>query len=153
MFLNKIIQIILLILVTSSTIKAQVNAEKTANIISFADFLAKEQDYYRAITEYRRALFYLPDNRQKDSIEFKIGLCELKRGDFNTASSIFEKTWKKSEILGDIALKQLAYTHYLAGEYLKSLNIIDNSELIDITYLKGWNYIKLKQWDKAKTTF
>lgn len=155
MNLNKTGQIILLSVLSLSIFPQEKKTENPADIIRFADFLTGEQDYYRAITEYRRAFFYLSDTEtdRKDSINFKIGLCERKRGDFETAALIFEKTLKKSGKLSGASLKQLAYTHYLSGDFLKSLNIIGNSEEFDLKFLKGWNNIRLKQWQNAKSVF
>jgi tetratricopeptide (TPR) repeat protein len=54
-------------------------------ILLFADSLFKEGDYYRAITEYKRAHFYFPTYEKKDLILYMIGKCYYLGGKYRSA--------------------------------------------------------------------
>jgi len=130
-------------------VKSQTNFEKN-NVLSFADYLYKENDFYRAITEYKRALYYMDDN---DSVLFKIGLCERGRGNYSVAIKLFQNLIRNSESIAEKSLEQAAFCFYLSGDYRKSIDIIDNVQKPELYILKGWNYIKLMNLNKAKSTF
>ena len=49
-------------------------------LLSFAEQLMREGEYFRAITEYRRFLFYYPDDPRHAMVHFSIGLA-LYRGE------------------------------------------------------------------------
>ena len=48
----------------------------------FADYLFKEKEYYRAITEYYRILYNHTDSTQKSKILRNIGLCYFHGADY-----------------------------------------------------------------------
>lgn len=50
------------------------------SLLSFADGLTKDGEYYRAITEYRRFISYYPDDPRAGQIDLKIAQCLLAGG-------------------------------------------------------------------------
>src|SRR5215813_10284520 len=59
---------------------AELNSFSADQLIAFAEQLMREGEYFRAITEYRRFLFYYPDDPRHAMIHFRIGLA-LYRGE------------------------------------------------------------------------
>ncbi|SEA38559.1 Tetratricopeptide repeat-containing protein [Desulfuromusa kysingii] len=69
------------------------NACATNGFLSFADSLAAEKDYYRAITEYKRFLHYTPEDSRAAYAQLAIGQCLLAGERWQQADSALEKVW------------------------------------------------------------
>ncbi len=94
-------------------------------ILIFADHLFGQGDYYRAITEYKRALFYFPTYEKKDFIHYRIG---------------------KSYYLG---ARYRAALHYLAP-----LTEINNKDIrLDVKNLVGLSYLYRKDYLGSERVF
>jgi outer membrane protein assembly factor BamD (BamD/ComL family) len=50
-----------------------------AKQFAFAEALFTERDYYRAITEYKRFIFYFPQNTRIEKAAFRIGECYFRQ--------------------------------------------------------------------------
>lgn len=95
------------------------------DILLFADFLFREGDYYRAITEYKRTLFYYPTYEKRDLIKYMIG---------------------KSYYLGG--------KYRAALDYLAPLSEISNTSIrLDIKNLIGLSYLYRKDYIGAERIF
>lgn len=62
-------------------------------ILLFANSLEKEGDYYRAITEYKRYLYY----NDVDSIRYRIASIYIREGDFGNALGILNEIKNKDD--------------------------------------------------------
>lgn len=60
------------------------------NIYSYGKSLMEEGDYYRAIGEFKRLIYYFPTSSLVDSANFLVGLSYYKVGRFNESYSVFE---------------------------------------------------------------
>ena len=67
------------------------------NIYSYGKSLMEEGDYYRAIGEFKRLIYYFPRSSLVDSANFLIGLSYYKAGRFNESYSVFENFAKSKE--------------------------------------------------------
>lgn len=135
----------------------------------FADYLFKQQDYYRAIGEYKRQIYEMtkgmepkPGSRQQqkaDSINYRIGLCYIKAGKYDDAMSWFKEMeerftgYKRSVIVYNQALGMSLSGDYGASE--SELRLMDaaaekNKPNDNINYLAAWNYIYEGEWEKAE---
>ncbi len=95
------------------------------DILLFADHLFKEGDYYRAITEYKRALFYFPTYDKKDLIRYMIG---------------------KSYYMGG--------KYRVSLDYLAPLTEIRNDAIrLDIKNIVGLSYLYRKDFTGAERIF
>jgi len=90
-----------------------------AQVLGFADYLFKNAEYYRAITEYQRALYFSQSSFHKDSLQLKIGECYFKGKQHERASQIFCDIYAKSS-----NEKIRAISHYFLGcSYLHQFDI------------------------------
>jgi TM2 domain-containing membrane protein YozV len=123
------------------------------NVLKFADYLYVEGDYLRAIGEYRRYLFYFPED---DTIFYKIGLCYRNAGDTKQAIEIFNRilSEEREDQLRFKASYQIGYSHLLSGQYrisqkflektLKNTTEADRIEKLKV--LIAFNYLHQKRW-------
>jgi hypothetical protein len=58
--------------------------------LALADSLYLHNDFYDAVTEYKRFLFYSPSDSQGDYARFRLGLACRGAGDFSKAEEIFK---------------------------------------------------------------
>jgi len=132
---------------------------------SFANYLFKQKDYYRAIGEYERFIFHFPCDERAKIARFKIGLCHQKMGKFEKALVDFNKLINNEEPVRDLISNRSSFeicrTCYLSENYDRALTEIDklpksslSEELFSqILYLRGWCYLKQRQWGRAGDTF
>jgi tetratricopeptide (TPR) repeat protein len=69
------------------------NAHAEPDFLSFADSLAAENDYYRAITEYKRFLHYSPKDTRTAYAQLAIGKCLLAGQRWEEADLALKKVW------------------------------------------------------------
>jgi tetratricopeptide (TPR) repeat protein len=69
------------------------NAHAEPDFLSFADSLAAENDYYRAITEYKRFLHYSPKDTRAAYAQLAIGKCLLAGQRWEKADLALKKVW------------------------------------------------------------
>jgi TM2 domain-containing membrane protein YozV len=96
-------------------------------ILSFAKSLEKEGDYYRAITEYKRYLYY----NDVDSIRLKIALIYTKEGDLGNAIQIMKGIKNK-----DKGFKELMGWIFYKAEYFDSVKNYWEDEKLGLIYLR-----------------
>ena len=89
------------------------------NLLSFADSLAKEEDHYRAITEYKRFLHYYPSDARVSYVQLAIAQSLLSGQRWQQADLALEKVWERyPDSIEAPAAKQLyADTAYDRGDY------------------------------------
>jgi len=103
--MNRIIQHLcaIFILLPGITLAAASDGENTLHkqlspetVIAFAEYLQESGDYYRAITEYKRFLFYWPDHPDAALCRFRIGRSYLLGSDYTRAISVFQELLNES---------------------------------------------------------
>ncbi len=105
------------------------------DVLKFALFLENEKDYYRAISEYKRALFLLNLNeKKKDSILIKIA-------DLNLRLKLFDECFKTLKMVKDTLNRDYSLIKYFLflkkGEFEKARKITKFSDtLYAYTFLK-----------------
>lgn len=115
------------LLLTTGT--AQQNKFHTINNIKlFADHLFCDQDYLRAIEEYKKYL----QSVESDTVKFKIGLGYSRIGDFDNATTVFSSI-KSSSVFYDYAglekLKMYFLKNELGNLFSDSLQNISNNSI------------------------
>lgn len=124
-------------------------------------FLSKE--YFRAIDEYKRFIYFFPEDNRVGTAMYKIGMSHFKAGHFKNAINSFEAIIDKYE---DTNLSTKAY--FIISECYMKLNeagsaianlhnlitIRDDINLRDEAYYQiGWIYIEMASWEKARINF
>ena len=102
-------------------------AEEASNLLSFANALFAEEDYYRAITEYKRLLHLYPSNPYSNSIQYAIGLAYFRGEKWDSALDAFQNIQSVDENNGVGTLSQLMMgeSAYRAGDYPVAMDTFD----------------------------
>jgi len=94
----------------------------TNDVLSFADHLYAQKDYYRAITEYKRFLFLNPSSSLVPTAEYQIGMSYMNGDKLDTAVQIFSDLADKrtKEVVGRKALLMLAESYFRMKQYCEA---------------------------------
>jgi len=93
------------------------HAGTASEIRTFADSLYKEEDYYRAITEYKRHLHAFPQFADSDEVNFSIGFSYYKGNKYDAAAPYFQKLSTDNSPLAPSAQFLLGQNHFVAKKY------------------------------------
>ncbi|MCX7785382.1 MAG: membrane protein insertion efficiency factor YidD [candidate division WOR-3 bacterium] len=123
--------------------------------LDFADFLFDNQDYLRAIGEYKRILFYLTptdDNlKLKQYIQLKTAESYLKLKDYNRALFYFSQQENPYFYFGQ------ARVYFEQGDYKKTrarLHLLENTQLDkERIILAGYSYYKERNFKTGAQFF
>lgn len=107
--------------IQKSIVGAPVNQpdfSRPQTFLHLADSFADEQDYYRAITEYKKVIFLFPKYEKLDWVHFQIGKMYYEGGRFAQAKSeLIPLTESKDEKLQFLSLNYIALSYYENEEY------------------------------------
>lgn len=131
--------------------------------LRFADSLFKSENYYDAITEYKRLPFFDSTNHFRYYANFQIGLCYKYGAKYSEAIKYFvlaEINSNDDEEIFNSKILQVR-TNILRRSTLRAekiLNELDGDKRFhqhqkEIKYWRGWNYIFSDKWEKAYQTF
>lgn len=131
--------------------------------LEFAERLFAEGDYYRAITEYQRALFLLGDAPRGDWVRLRIGTAYLAGQRTEAAAHVFADLLERT---GNLRLRALAglgraRAWYRAGRYLQGMQLLEqlhlqagSAGLVDSrNYLLGCAALRAGRLDVARPAF
>ena len=95
--------------------------EGPQKMLSFADSLADEGDYYRAITEYKRALHFFPAYEKREFIQLEIGKLYYKGKRFQQSQAyLIPLTASQDPGLQQSAHGWLAMSYFYDRQYINS---------------------------------
>ncbi len=133
------------------------------NILSFADHLFDEGDYYRAITEYERFLFSFPQHPQARKAQYQIALSYFKGEKYLQAVQRFRSLAEQypDEETGTKSLYMLAETYYQKRDYDQAIETFEkflvshpHDQQADAARIrKGWCYLRQGNWRDAADEF
>lgn len=148
--MKKIILIQLLILLLSCLC-----AQEIDKINKFADQLVQEEEYYRAITEYKRVNSYFPDNTNFTQNLSNIAKCYLladhKLEAINSFKSVLKYDPVNEEAIFNIVAtySQISYFYESNNEIENYLNKFSGKNRDKLLLYSSLNYINLKKYDEA----
>jgi len=89
------------------------------DLLSFAESLSAEKDYYRAVTEYKRFLHYFPDDPRAPSAQLKMAESFLAGERWQQADQAFEKVWALYPDSAEAIIAKRAYADaaYMRKDY------------------------------------
>lgn len=143
-------------------LRADVDSPAGANpgaILSFADHLFSRGDYYRAITEYRRYLFFAPRRPNRYRARWQIARSFFKGRQWTDAAQAFAELARTPEIAAaqqQRAGVMVVVSYFQAGSYRPALQY--GERLLDahspayepqLRYLLAWCRLRLHAIDKA----
>lgn len=132
---------------------------KKNELLSFADALYYEADYYRAITEYKRVIFQFPSSREAITASFKIALSYMEGKRYEAAISQLKKFRQlyPTDPLAIEALFLIAEASFNLSHYDEALKYFEKVELGATSpdmkeraaAAKGWCLARKGSWSKA----
>jgi outer membrane protein assembly factor BamD (BamD/ComL family)/TM2 domain-containing membrane protein YozV len=157
--------ICLLLAAAASSHAAIVQAEELTpeRILSFADHLYEQGDYYRAITEYERLIFFNPRHPLAKTAKFQIAMCYYKGDKLTQAVQKFRALSNEyaKEELGRKARFMLAETYYQKKDYNQAIDVLESfltsypgDPQAEAARIKiGWSYLRQGNWRQAAEEF
>jgi tetratricopeptide (TPR) repeat protein len=132
-------------------------------IMSFADHLYEQGDYYRAITEYERVIFFYPTHTLAKKARYQIAMSYYKGEKFTQAIDRFRalSDQYRNEEIGRKSLFMLAETYYQKKDYDQAINVLDiflssypNDPQADAARINvGLSYLRQGDWRRAGEEF
>jgi TolA-binding protein len=132
-------------------------------LLIFAEQLMREGEYFRAITEYRRFLFYYPDDPRRAMVHFSIGLAFYRGESYVEAMQTFQEVtqhypntaYGKQAWLwqGESLIRQGQYTT-AEQLYLEITERFPHDRIgQQARYRRAWTLLYRRQWRDAATQF
>jgi tetratricopeptide (TPR) repeat protein len=132
-------------------------------MISFADSLYLQKDYYRAITEYERVIFFYPQHPLARTAQVQIAESYFKGEKYDQAINLFKKLADEhqSDDLGPMALFRLGEVYFQKSDYEKAKSVFTQfldkypkDGRVDNARLKiGWSSLNEGDWSSAVQEF
>jgi len=129
----------------------------------FAQSLAQEGDYYRAVTEYKRLIYLHPEHPLAEKAAKEIGFSLLKAERWDDAATYFEQLADKKPgaRLGEWAALQHANLLFQRGKYELALARYESfaeayetsADRDEALYGIAWCHLMLGQYAEAKEAF
>jgi tetratricopeptide (TPR) repeat protein len=129
----------------------------------FAEHYFQKAEYYRAIGEYERFIYFFPDSDKVELARYRIGLSFLKGERYQEAIQAFDALIEEYQNTG-YALKSyiraseayvLLKSYDMALTGLRNLiTVAPDQEVRDEAYYKeGWVYLEMGMWENARGCF
>ena len=129
----------------------------------YATACFEQKDYATAADEFKRFLFFFPDDGRIDQAEFYIGLSSFYAGDHQKALSCFHEIHEKLgfEGIGMSAVLQVARIRAAMGDYMGAADFLHNRtqnapgsvETGVLNYHLGWLYVETGHFAQAGMHF
>lgn len=133
------------------------------DIASFGDSLFEDEDYYRAITEYKRLIHLYPETSLAKEASLKIAIAYIEGKRFDAALSALEKfrqTYSNDPLsLEALFLKGEAW--FAAANYREALRVFELAQIEALSLedknraraARGWTLMKMGKWKAASSSF
>lgn len=130
---------------------------------NYANDLFKAEQYYDAITEYKRLLLFDSTNTYQYQAEYRIGEAYKEGAKFNDAIKFFSLAEKFAVDNDEIfaAKTQIIRSNILRRTTDRALQLLDElekdtasqSKIDTINYWRGWSYMLADDWKSAAKAF
>ena len=137
--------------------------ESPQKMLSFADSLADEGDYYRAITEYKRALHFFPAYEKREFIQLEIGKLYYKGKRFQQSQAyLIPLTASQDPGLQQSAHGWLAMSYFYDRQYINSERLFSDltkgkkaNDLVtkELQIMRAISLAGLKKFDQSNQIF
>jgi len=141
----------------------QIKAQNLDKQKLFADSLFYSENYFDAITEFKRLIFFANDNKTLFEANYKIALCYKAGGKYDNAIKYFNFAKLNTKLFKDSLESdlQIIRTNILrrtipnALSLLKKLKNISPNQIDTsmINYWSGWAYLMNDNWKSASIEF
>jgi tetratricopeptide (TPR) repeat protein len=155
-----IVILFLLVLLAGAAMAADMPAE---TMLSFADHLFEQGDYYRAITEYERVIFFYPSHPLAQTARLQIALSYFKGDRLDQAIERFRAISMDlpNDAVGRKAYFLLGEAYYQKREYARAAEVFTSfyetyptDPQADAARIRsGWAYLMQGDWRRASEEF
>jgi len=155
--------ILLLGLLVLSGASAYALEQSAEQLFSFAEHLFGQGDYYRAITEYERVIFFYPDHPLSLTARFQIATAYFKGDRFEQALERFRELNREhpNEETGRRAYFMLGEVYYQMRDYGRAIDVFTTfietapgDRQADAARIRiGWAYLRQGNWREASAEF
>lgn len=131
--------------------------------LDYANTLFEANQYFDAVTEYKRVLFFSSETKHRAKIFYQIALCYKAGAHFDEAVKYFVLSEKHAanDSLVFIAKIEVIRCNILRKSTARALQLCDNlekdvrfsSKKIEINYWRGWAFIFADEWENAAKKF
>ncbi len=152
--------VMLLCAVAEACFAADMTAEK---MMSFADSLFERGDYYRAITEYERVLFFYPDSPQSATARFQIADSYFRGDRLDQALELFRTLNREygDQEIGRKAYFMIGEVYYRRQDYSRAIDVFTlfvetypGDKQADAARIRiGWSLLRQGKWREASDAF
>src|SRR5918912_1521402 len=135
----------------------------TPPLFGFAQSLFDDGEYYRAIGEFQRFLFFQPEHALASEAQLKIGLAFFCGERWAQAFEIFRQVARAAPdpALRPMAALWMAETRAQSGDHPQAIRLYQDvitaypgSPLAErAAYLIGWSLLRQRQWVQARQAF
>ncbi|MCS6984041.1 MAG: tetratricopeptide repeat protein [Leptospiraceae bacterium] len=130
-------------------------------LLEYADHLAQEKDFYRAIGEYKRVLYFFPDYPKREWVLLQIGRAYYLGERYAQAKEyLIPLTESKDEKLSYLARHYLAFSFYGHGDYIPARDLFSelwlsesSSQAVDYGIYAGMSALRSKNFTQAREIF
>jgi TolA-binding protein len=129
----------------------------------FAGHYFDAGEYYRAIGEYKRFIYFFPEDTRHEQAMYKIGMCYLNGQKFQEAINTLKNllTQFPSTDFKTKARFRISQCFAELKEYLRAIDSLDriaatakDTDISDKAYYRrGWIYLEMDQWEAAEKSF
>lgn len=133
------------------------------SLLSFGNHLSGEGDYYRAITEYERVIYFFPEDPAAKTAQYNIALSYLKGEKWGQAIERFRSLAERypNEDTGRKALFMVAATYFAKRDFVLAIPAYhefltrypEASQADDARLKIGWCWLFQGQWQEGAAAF
>lgn len=162
-FFIKVLTVLVLLLPVSQSFAAPILKIDPDKQFDFAEYTFSTGDYFRAIGEYKRFIYFFPEDEKIELAMHRIGMSYFNSGLFREAIDSFNSLINKYGVTY-LSIK----SYWMISECHMKLNapgpaivilqnltlITDDSDVKDEAYYRiGWIYLETASWEKARLFF
>jgi TolA-binding protein len=139
------------------------SADAAPPLLAFAQSLFETGEYYRAIGELQRFLFFQPQHPRASEAQLMMGLAFFCGERWLQASEVFRRVARATPDLGLRAEAALwmAETRAYGGDHTEAVRLYreltqqypGSASAGRAAYLVGWSYLRQRQWTAARQAF
>ena len=158
-----LLSIFILSLIISAPVKAGNVPSEKEKILDFADYLFETKEYYRAITEYTRFIFFFPDDPLVKMARLKIAYAYQKGEQWSDALRLFDALRQDyaAQEIGQEAFFQSAETLRLQKDHQPAIqryrlfikNYPEDEQTNTAFFRIGCIQLELQEWLEAAGSF
>jgi predicted negative regulator of RcsB-dependent stress response len=123
----------------------------------FADYLFHQADYYNAITEYQRFLFFNPNSPFNDAVYYRLAAAAAQCGQWEKAIDQLDDLGRQSidsalsaKVALTVSSLYMQRGYFSLARYHLPEKVKNNDY---VNFYSGWSYLLEANWDSARIAF